>query len=397
MRNMLLIICICAVMVFTTGCWNRRELNDLAIVAAIGIDKQGEKYLVSVQVVDPAEVSANKGTSGSSPVTTYHETGDTIFEAIRKMTTVTPRKLYFAHLRMFIISEELAKEGIAEALDLFSRDPEARTDFYLVIAKDARAIEVLDILTPMEKIPASKMFSSLEVSEKAWAPTVSVHMDQLITDIVNKGKEVALTGIQIDGSSKAGTSRKNLEKPDTPVNLKYQGVAVFKGDKLVGWLNENESKGYSNITDKLKSTIVEIKCPNGGLLGVEVIRSKTNVKGKVKGGKPEIEVFMRTEANVGEVECKIDFSKVETIKELEKIVEGVIIKNTERTFLKAKKLNSDIFGFGEAIHRADPKYWAKVEENWDEHFLDLPMKVTVDVRIRRIGTVGNSFLNEMKE
>ncbi|MGO4109025.1 Ger(x)C family spore germination protein [Paenibacillus sp. YAF4_2] len=75
-----------------TGCWNRRELNDLAIAVGLGFDKVGDQYLVSVQVVDPGEVASNKTSGARTPVTLYQAKGQTIFEAMRKITTCHPGK-----------------------------------------------------------------------------------------------------------------------------------------------------------------------------------------------------------------------------------------------------------------------------------------------------------------
>ncbi|MDQ6418799.1 Ger(x)C family spore germination protein [Paenibacillus sp. LHD-117] len=385
------------VLPIATGCWNRRELNDLAIVAGLGIDIADGKYLVTVQVVDPGEVAAGQGTSGRSPVTTFHAKGNTIFEAIRKMTTVTPRKLYFAHLRIMVIGEKLARKGIGEALDLLSRDQEGRTDFYIVVAKGTTAHNIVNVLTPMEKIPATKMYTSLEVSEKAWAPSVSVQLDQLITAIVSPGIQPVLTGISIQGNVAKGKKQANVDTPDTDTHLQYKGIAVFRGDKLVGWLNEAESKGYSNITDRLTSTVIETSCPKGGKLGIEIIRSQAKINGKVKGGKPEAEVVIYTEANVADVECKIDLTKTNTLYDLEKKTEQVLIAHNEQALKKAKKLKCDIFGFGEAVHRADPGYWKAAKNDWGKIFAELPVQFRVEVKIRRIGTVGDSFLNDLKE
>lgn len=380
-----------------TGCWNRRELNDLAIVTALGIDVVKDKYLVTVQVVDPGEVASRKGSSGASPVSTYYGKGDTVFEAIRKMTTVTPRKLYFSHLRVFVIGEELARQGMGKVLDLMSRDQEGRTDFYIVIAKDTTAHDVINILTPIEKIPASKMYSSLEVSAKTWAPTVAMQLDQLITQIVNPGVQATLTGIVIQGDPKTGTKKENTETPDTPTRLQYKGIAMFREDKLIGWLNEVESKGFSNITDRLTSTVVETSCPNGGKLSIEVIRSKASIKAKVREGRPEAEVIIHAEANVADVECKIKLTESKTLYEIEKAAEDVMEQHAKSAVTKAQKAKSDIFGFGEAVHRADMRYWSKNKDRWDEEFSKMKIRYNIDVKIRRIGTVGESFLNDLKE
>lgn len=386
-------------LVATTGCWSSRELNELAIEVALGIDKSGKRYRITSQVVDPDEVAARKGASDRTPVTTYQVTADTPLEAIRKMTTISSRVMYAAHIRMVVIGEDLARQGISEFLDYLMRNHEHRTDFYIVIAKGTTAENVLKILTPFEKIPANNLFYSLRTSEKNWAPTTSVTLDVLTSDLVSEGKHPVLTGLIVKGSQEAGNSKANIERIAPPAQLQYSGIGVFKKDKLVGWLNQSESKGFNYIMNKVKSTVGHIRCPDGGKIVMEIIRSKGNMKGKVKNGKPEIEIKIRTEANIGEVECKkLDLTKVETVYELEAISEERMRELVGQALRAAqKKYKADIFGFGEAIRRADPKAWKKMKKNWDREFVNLPVKVKADVRIRRTGTVAQSFLKELKE
>ncbi|MHA6480523.1 Ger(x)C family spore germination protein [Paenibacillus sp. strain BS8-2] len=391
-----LIICTLSLLVIT-GCWNRRELNEIAIVTGFGIDPADEGYTVSVQVVDPGEVAAGLGGRGNSPVTTYHATGETVMEAIRKMTVMTPRKLYFSHLRIFVIGEQQARKGIGEVLDMMSRDQEARPDFYIVVAKGHTALDVLNVLTPMEMIPAAKLFSSLEVSEKAWAPTVSVQLDDLISDIVSTGIQPALTGIEIEGPLKKGSTISNLRTPNTPAQLRYSGIAIFRADMLKGWFNESESKGFTFITNRLKSTVIVTDCEGGGKLAIEIIRAESKIKGTVKNGEPSAQVSLRAEANVADVECKVNLTGNQSFDELQQKAELVMRQNAEDAIARAKKLKVDVFGFGNAIHRADPSYWRQVEERWDKVFADMPVELNMQVNIRRIGTIGESFLNKMKE
>src|SRR5699024_7954334 len=108
--------CIVTLLILTlllSGCWDRRELNELGITMALGIDKIENEYVVSAQVVVPSEVSM-KASTGRSAVTLYKASGDTIYEAFRRMTKNSPRKIYPGHLQILVLSEDLAKEGIAE-------------------------------------------------------------------------------------------------------------------------------------------------------------------------------------------------------------------------------------------------------------------------------------------
>ncbi len=69
----------------------------------------------------------------------------------------------------------------------------------------------------------------------------------------------------------------------------------------------------------------------------------------------------------------------------------------EKAIKKAQKLGADIFGFGEAVHRADPKYWNKVKNNWEELFKQLEPHLNIDAKVRGTGTLGDSVVNDMKE
>ncbi|RNB86802.1 Ger(x)C family spore germination protein [Brevibacillus nitrificans] len=400
MKKRRLIIIMLLMAIVLTGCWNRRELNELAIAVGFGVDKDGEQYRFSVQVVDPGEVAANKGgTSGRTPVTMYHMSAPTIFEALRKMTTVSPRKIYNSHLRILVIGEAVAKDGLGEVLDFVSRDQEMRTDFYIVVAKEGHtAEEALKILTPIEKIPANNLFHSLAASAKAWAPSTTVTLDQLIADLVSDGKQPVLTGLRINGNAQIGQTTTNIEKIDNAATLQYTGLAVFKEDKLIGWLNQNDSIGYNFILNNIKSTVGSLACPNGGTMVIEVIRSDTKVKGFVEKGKPRVEVKSRIEANVGEMACHLDLTKTSSIAEIEKIASKRVQDLMKQTVSKVQKqYKVDIFGFGEAVHRANAAAWKAWKKDWDVQFAKLPVDYKVEVKIRRLGTVSNSFLQEMNK
>ncbi|WP_233190801.1 Ger(x)C family spore germination protein [Sporosarcina sp. P19] len=382
---------------FLSGCWDRRELNELGITMALGIDKIENEYVVSAQVVVPSEVSMRAST-GRSAVTLFQATGDTVYEAFRKMTKNSPRKIYPGHLQILVISEDLAKEGVAESLELLSRDWELRSDFYVVVAKDITASEVLNVTTAIESIPANKMFNALKVSEKNWAGTEGVILDELVTNLISDGKEAVLTGIQVFGNKETGSSKQNVESITPSTQIQYDYLAVFKEDQLVGWLTEEESRGYSDITNNVKKTVTSISCPKGGKIAIEILYFNSTIKGTINKGEPEVDVKIQVEGNVGEVQCSIDLTKPETIDELQVIFEKEVKETIEQTIDSVQKqYKSDIFGFGEAIHRSNPKEWKKMKEHWDEKFSDLTVNVHVDMKPLRTGTVSNSFLEKIKD
>jgi len=380
-----------------SGCWDRRELNQLAITLAIGIDKVEDDYQVSAQVVVPSVVSTNS-TGGGTMVTLYSARGETVYEAFRKMTKDSPRKIYPGHTRILVVGEELAKEGIAESLDLLSRDPELRPDFYVVVAKENTAANILNVTTPVENIPANKMFNSLKMSETAWSGTKSIKLDELIEDLVSDGKEAVLTGVEIAGNQEQGSSKQNIESISPSVRIKYDNLAVFKDDQLIGWLTEDETIGFSYVTDSVQTSVKAISCPNEGKATIEVIQVNSEMKGNIKNGKPVVNIKINVEGDVGAVECKINLNELKTIHSLEKIYEKEMQDNIKKTIATLQtKYKTDIFGFGEELHRSNPKEWNTIKNNWEEEFSNLTTNVDVDLKILGTGTIKNSLIEKIKD
>ncbi|MBU8917198.1 Ger(x)C family spore germination protein [Bacillus sp. FJAT-29953] len=397
-RKFLLLVSICS-LILLTSCWNRRELNQLGIVIGMGIDKVDGKFLVTTQVVNPSEIAASIGSGGNTPVVVYQEEGTTIFEAIRRMTTESPRKLYFSHLRLLVFGEEFAKKGIGKSLDFLTRDPELRTDFYITIAKNSKAGDVLKVLTAIEKIPVQQLYDSLLTSEKQWAPTLPITLDQLNSDLIDEGMDVKLTGLIIKGPLQAGESLGKYQQSQAETYLQFDEVGVFKKDKLLGWLTTDESKGLNYALGNVKSTIVTIPCPEKGLASIKLIHTKTELKTKVSGGEPTGNIKITAAGKLGDVYCKtLDLSKPETINQLEWKAE----KKMKDNILKAlhasqKKYKLDPFGFGEAARRVNPDYWHSVKKDWQQVFGKMPVNVEVSVKIHDVGMIKNSPLNLMKD
>lgn len=381
-----------------SGCSNRRELNELGIAMGMGIDKIGKNYKITVQLVNPGEINPIKGGGGRSPVNTFEATGNTMFEAVRRLTTVAPRKVYFAHLRMVVIGEDLAKQGIGKILDFMSRNPEFRTDFFIVISRGTRAENILKVMTPVEKIPTQQIFNKLQTSEKAWAATRATTLADLIKELTSKGKKApVVTGLRIQGVREKGYSKENVEMIDVPVKLTYTGLAVFNKDKLIGWLNEDESQGYNYTQGKVKNTIEDVAYKEG-MVGIEIIQVKENIQGKVRNGKPQVIVEVQVTGNISDIEThNLDVTKIETIDELENQVEQDIKRKIEQSIKKAQEeLKVDIFGFGSTLERDEPEVWEKLEQLWFKEFPVLSVEVKVEAKIKQMGTITNSLLKDIE-
>lgn len=389
---------LCCVML--AGCWSRKELNDLSIAFALGLDFVDGHYVVTAQIINPGEISPARigGGGDQAPVGIYEARGATLYEAFRRLTKIVPHKVYFAYVRIVVIGETLAREGILESLDFLLREDEFRTDFYLLVAKGSRASETLRVLTPLNRIPADKVFDSLEMSEDFWAATGKITIDELVTKIIEGGRHPVLTGIEVAGNKDIAGTAENVQSIEGLADLKLSDMVAFHGDKMVGWLTETESKGYNYTQNNVDDTIRTLPCPEKGTLAVEIRHSDVTMRTEVTNGQPRGSITVNTEGNIGDVECDIDLSKEQTILALEKRTEQTIRNSIAASLHKAQKeLRTDIFGFGDALSRSEPQAWASLQKDWEDTFVDLPVDITVNVKMRTQGSMTKSLKQIMNE
>lgn len=383
-----------------SGCWNRNELNDLSIVLALGVDKVGKQYEVSVQMMDPSSLARNRTTATNrSPTIVFSETEHTLFEAIRKITTSSSRRMYVSHLRFIVFDEKTAKEGIQNALDFLFRDQEVRPDFYMAVAKGCKAKDIIGFVSPTEVLPGMDMYKSLKKSERVWSPTSAVNVREIMSKFTMEGTEPVLTGLALHGVKEEGETLNNVRRPIPLANYVYEGIGVFKGDKLIGWLNEDESIGYNHMINNAKSSVAKLRCPGeaDGWFNVELLRSKARIKPSIVNGRPYIEVHVKAQANIGEVQCAVDVTDPEMQKKMQKTAADRLYSILEKSVIKAKEYEADIFGFGEAFHRKYPGQWRTWKSDWGERFKnELTVHYKVDFQILLHGKINNPFSVESK-
>jgi spore germination protein KC len=114
-----------------SGCWDAEEINELGFVLCVAIDKAGDGYEVTAQIAKAETYSKTPGGSSNQaanekPFWVVSATGQTIFEAIRNMAAISPRRIFWAHIKVIIIGEDLARSDIHDLLDFFTRNPELR-------------------------------------------------------------------------------------------------------------------------------------------------------------------------------------------------------------------------------------------------------------------------------
>lgn len=381
-------ILLCAVVL--TGCWNQRELSQLAMVTAIGIDKtsKGDEYRVSLQVINPSSVAGGQGDGGggqTSAIAVYTGTGSTLTTAIHKTSQKVPRELLFTHVQLIVIGESCAKRGIQGLFDVFERYAETRLTSFVLVAKGSDAKTMISAMSPLERIPVNAIVGKMKNTEELWSENIKVTIDEVIRNLVSKGNGMVISGVTTGGTP-GGKQKKSADI------IKINGMALFKSSRLVRWLNGNESRGVMWVKNKMESTIYDLDCKDmKRAIAVKSLVSRTNVTVALKNEKPIFYIHALTEGMIDEVNCDIDLSDPKEIEKLEKQWGDKIKAEIMTAVAAAQKEKSDIYDFGKIINRKEPKEWRKVKNNWGQIFSESQVHVKVEALIRRTGMRINPF------
>ena len=404
LRKRYLWITVGIIVLLQGGCWNLQEVESLAFVSAVGVDRaqESEKVQVTVQIARPTALAV-ASTGGSSLERAFwlvSSTGYTVFDAVRNFASQSSRRLYWPHNRWLVFGEAQAREGLEDVLDFFDRDVEARRTMKLAVVQDGMASEFLETEQEMERLASKAYEQILDNSRRGLSTVVDIDLHQFLLALVGEGIEPVAIRVEMIDRLPDVDIRGQVERRYVSLAPRVTGAAVFKGAKLVGWLNKPETRGYNWVMGKANSGIIVIERPEGGkkLAGLELLRASSKVKPELVDGKFKIVIEVKADANIGDIQDILGKTNtLSAVASMERRMATVISNEIEAVFRKTQReLASDIFGFGRAIRRKYPKEWASLRDNWnDQGFQELQIETKVSARIRHTG-LGELGLSERR-
>jgi len=351
-----------------TGCWSARELNQSALVAGAGFDKENEKYKMTIQILQPLKLTPK--TRGQSPSATYvtSETGQTVFETIRTFPHKTNRKLFWSHCQIFVIGHDLASESITKTLNWFYRNQELRPLSFIILS-EGKASDVIKAKSSLNPIAAYDV-----------ADTVKTLSDTSDAPIVN-----LMDFMQMVASPVKAAYMPEINK------FEVVGTGVFLHDRLVGELNLDESKGLLSLNGEVKSGQITVPAltGHGDRMTVEIIHGGAKKEVRFIHGKPTVNYHLNYVVDTADDPYLFKHDEP-TFHEIERRVGEQIKQDAVQCIEKVKSYHADVIGAGEAIEHKNPRIWEHIAKNWPDEFPQVPIQVDVNVHLRHEGIIQGS-------
>jgi spore germination protein KC len=384
-----------------TGCWDRLEIEDRAVVLAISIDtaakatEQEEDEVshydgtfpaptksmirVALQIALPGKIPLGPGESGGGgkgsgqTVWVVDEVGHTIDDALTNLQQQISGRLFFGHLRVIVVSDEVAKQEMQNLNDYLRRNPEVRRMAWMMVSK-GNAEKLMKAAPQLERVPALYLMSTMDNAVRDGKFPAN-YVGMYWSNSMKKGQEAYLPYVM-------------LKKEQ---NIELMGMAYFKKDELAGTtepfeitvfmaikgLNPAGYRGYVKLEGT--SNIVTIYSTSR--------KSKLDVQ--IKNNRPYFTLSILIEVNLEEkLNEKFLVSNSRTLSEIQQSNQDAIKKAAESMIKDMQEKGTDIFGFGEYVRAKKPSYWnrqIKTKEKWQQSFKDISVEVRAVARVRRIG------------
>jgi spore germination protein KC len=219
-----------------TSCWNYREINELNVVNGFSVDvgEKDNKYSVTTEILAP-KLAIGRDKIKSRFVESQ---GETIFKAVRKLIEVDGKKAYWSHAKVMIVSKTVAESGLLSVIDFSDRNPEPRSDMDIIIANFDKAKDVFKLYGEDVSVVSFKLEEGLK-NEGQISTYKSVHLWHFIKKLNSEGISPVAPIIYL-----SETGGKKVPK--------FGGTAVFKVDKMIGKLSEEETEFFSLLNPKIE-------------------------------------------------------------------------------------------------------------------------------------------------
>lgn len=373
-----------------SGCWSRREIEDLSFTVAAAIDlghvvkeeqefeQKGAEYprqrrfVLTYQMAKPEQSSGQEASGNKKKFRNVSMSGDSFYQMSREISLKESKPIFGQHYKALVIGSDLAKAmNFRIVLDFFMREHEFRPSCLVYVSKGTGQ-EILDADVPGE-IPALRLVG---ISDNHYRTS------RLL-------KPISLIKLQEKLNAKSSFMIQNVVTANEELKLSGASVISGKTGKQLGYLDEEDMEAVGWVLGDAKGGIVKGKdIATGQLFAYEITNMKSQITPHVENGRISFDVRVKSDGRLGEQIMREgdDFDnkflrglEADTEKRIKELVAKLLNK-------LQKEYHADVLGFGDKLRIAYPRLWVQEKKNWDETFSTAAIRYDVKVTIREFGT-----------
>jgi len=375
----------------TGGCWELLQVNSAAVVVGHGLDLDP-----AGRIVQYAQIASPNPAPGQSPTIVISAAGRTSTEAEKNLLLRFSRMPLISHANSFILGNKLVSQDISTVTDYLIRNRDVRKRTVLLVAANATPGEVMTTTVPV--VPYSGLTWELMLSnqESYLGNYVPITLNDFLAKLAQPGIEPAVPMLIVIPAQTHGGEKTTQDSANKAAKNKaiLQGMAVFKGNRMVGALNETESRGYRWMNSSHPSgglLLIPYPLDSSRQITLEVRIFKHKTRPRLTDGKLCMEVDIEAELVFYEEQGEGQLLEPAMIGKIESLANEQITREISACISQSQKLRSDVLGWGLAVSRYQPDVWDSLEEDWPDIFPGLDYRLKVKSKITQSYLTNRNF------
>lgn len=351
MKKILIII---LTLLLCTGCFDYKEINDLAIINAIGVDYEDDEYVITLEILN------DQIDKDSSKITSYTKVGHgkNLTSAIENAADKLSKQLIFNHIKLMILSKSIIEEKFENIIDLFLRNTYFRENFYVISATKNKPETLLNHTTNEAPIASTAITDTLVSIRYSSNTNVLKKFDEIVEEVITYGIDTCFSNI----------------------TLKYNefivdGMSIFNNYSYKSNLSNEYVKIYNLLTDNFDRPTYTINYDNlafttainNGKINTEIKSGTINVTGNLMG-------------RIIDNDPKYNIRDPKNLERIDNDFTNLLNKKTPEFIKVLQDNNSDILG----ITR---NYYKKTRTKDKDYWLKLDIKSNIKFNINKKGLI----------
>lgn len=351
MKKILIII---LTLLLCTGCFDYKEINDLAIINAIGVDYEDNEYIITLEILN------DQIDKDSSKITSYTKVGHgkNLTSAIENAADKLSKQLIFNHIKLMILSKSIIEEKFENIIDLFLRNTYFRENFYVISATKNKPETLLNHTTNEAPIASTAITDTLESIRYSSNTNVLKKFDEMVEEVITYGIDTCFSNITLKDNE-----------------FIVDGMSIFNNYSYKSNLSNEYVKIYNLLIDNFDRPTYTINYDNlsfttainNGKINAEIKSGTINVTGNLMG-------------RIIDNDPKYNIRDPKNLERIDNDFTNLLNKKIPEFIKVLQDNNSDILG----ITR---NYYKKTRTKDKDYWLKLDIKSNIKFNINKKGLI----------
>ena len=408
-KTMILLLML-LVLLGALGCNGAVETDEVGYVIAVGVDKaEAEGQLkVSYQLALPTVLGGEGGSGGdkqTSKVITI--TGANLAECRNLLNSKMAVRPDLSHIKAIVIGMELARHGIGETFGPIMRFKEYRGTMFVMVA-EGTAEDYLRNNKPLFEMTPAKYYELVMESSLESSYYIRSSLHQFYDRLKSKNGEAYAvllgvnqnTTVHIKKADQLTPGQKSIpyKASELPVRggnpVEHIGVAMFRGEKMVGQLDSLETRYFMMVLGKFRNSYLIIEDPLVAKYKVNLLirpAKGPEIVASLAEGSPSVTVKVFLEGEITSISSGINYEEGQYTTLVENTVAAIVQQDIVKMLKHTQEVDSDVVGFGYYFRPLFATYPEYEKFAWNDRYNETEISVEVKMKIRRTGLMGKTF------